>query len=85
VRRGAYKVNLREKDRLEHLGKYGRIILKGSSRNRMGCGMDWIDLAQDRDSYGAVVKVVMKLWVPQNSSNFLTSCYLLKKNSSPWS
>jgi len=44
-RRGAYRVNLREKDRFEHLGICGRIILKGSSRIRMGCDMDWIDLA----------------------------------------
>jgi hypothetical protein len=61
--RDACRVNLREKDHLEHLGIYGRIILKGSSRNRVACGMDWIDLAQDRDRWGAVVKMVMKLQV----------------------
>jgi hypothetical protein len=26
-------------------------------------GMDWIDLAQDRDQWRAVVKTVMKFWV----------------------
>jgi hypothetical protein len=26
--------------------------------------MDWIDLAQDRDQWRAVVKMVMNLWVP---------------------
>jgi hypothetical protein len=26
--------------------------------------MDWIDMAQDRDRWRAVVNVVMNLWVP---------------------
>ena len=31
----------------------------------VGCkGVDWIDLAQDRDRCGALVNAVMKLWVP---------------------
>jgi hypothetical protein len=28
------------------------------------CGMDWIDLAQDRNQYRAVVNAVMNLRVP---------------------
>jgi hypothetical protein len=41
----------------------------------VGCrGMDWIDLAQDRDRWRALVTVVMNLGVPQNAKNFLTSC-----------
>jgi hypothetical protein len=36
-------------------------------------GMDWIDMAQDRDSWRAVVSAVMNLQVPQNMGNFLTS------------
>jgi hypothetical protein len=27
-------------------------------------GMDWIDLAQDRDHWRTLVKTVMNLWVP---------------------
>ena len=36
-------------------------------------GMDWIDLAQDRDRWQALVNVVRYLWVPQNAGNFLIS------------
>ena len=38
-----------------------------------GWGVDWIDVAQDRDSWLALKSVLMKLQVPQNVENFLTS------------
>ena len=39
-----------------------------------GCGsMDWIDLAQDRDRWRALVSTVMNLRVPENAGNFFTS------------
>ena len=40
----------------------------------VGCeGMDWIDLAQDKDRWRALVNVVMNLRVPYSAGNFLTS------------
>jgi hypothetical protein len=41
----------------------------------IGCdGMDWIDLAQDRYQWMALVNTVMNLRVPQNAGKFLNSC-----------
>ena len=36
-------------------------------------GMDWIDLAQNRDRWRAIVNAEMNFQVPYNAKNFLTS------------
>jgi hypothetical protein len=44
-------------------GVDGRIILRWILKKWYG-GMDWIELAQDRDRWRAVVNAVMNLWFP---------------------
>jgi hypothetical protein len=39
----------------------------------VGWGMNWIDLAQERDRWPDVVNAVMNLQFPENAGNFLTS------------
>jgi hypothetical protein len=41
---------------------------------KVGCqDMDWIDVAQDRDSWRSFVNEVMNLQVSYNEGNFLAS------------
>jgi hypothetical protein len=54
---------LRERDCLKDPGMDGRIILKWIFEKWDG-GTGWIDLAEDRDSWRAVVNAVMNLQVP---------------------
>jgi hypothetical protein len=55
--------NLKKRDHLEYPGVDGRIILRWIFRKWVEGGMNWIDLAQDRDKWRALVKAVMKFRV----------------------
>jgi hypothetical protein len=66
-RRGAYRVLVEKSEGRRTIGNprlHGRIILKWIFEKWVGGRMGWIDPAQDRDRWRALVNVVMKLRVP---------------------
>jgi hypothetical protein len=63
VHTGFWWRDLREGDHLEDPGVDGRVILKWIFQKWDG-GVDWIDMAQDRDWWRALVKAVMNFRVP---------------------
>jgi len=64
VQTGFQLGDLRKRKHLENLGVNWRIILKCIFSKGDEEGMDWIDLAQERDRWRALVNAVMKFWVP---------------------
>jgi hypothetical protein len=66
-RRGAYRVLVGKPEGTRSLGrpKYRWEDNTEMDLQEVGCGgMDWIDLAQDRDKWRELVNAVMNLWVP---------------------
>jgi hypothetical protein len=55
--------NLRERDRWIDPGADGKIILRWIFRKWDG-GVNWIELAHDRDRWQALLTVVMNLRIP---------------------
>jgi len=75
--RGVYRVLVGKPEGKRPLGRPRRRWVDNVRMDlqEMGCGyMDWIGLAQDRDSWRTLVSAVMNLRVPLNAGNFLTSC-----------
>jgi hypothetical protein len=48
--------------------------IKMDLRQRGWDGVDWIDMAQDRDQWRALVNTVLNLRVPLNAGKFLSGC-----------
>ena len=73
-RRGVYRVLVGKPEGRSPIGRperrYGNNIRMDIQE--VGCGgMDWIEVAQDRDRCRALVTAVMNVRVPYNAENFL--------------
>ena len=72
-RRGVYRVLVGKPDGKRPLGRRRRRCEDNikTDLQEVGCrGVDWIELAQDKERWRTLVNPVMNLWVPQN---FLTN------------
>jgi hypothetical protein len=74
--RSAYKILVRKPEVKRPLGRPRRTWennIRMDLREIRWGGMEWIDLAQDRGQWRALVNMVMKLWVPQK---ILRNCWV---------
>jgi hypothetical protein len=67
VKRNAYKILVGKPEGKRPLGRPRRRWVDNINmhlREIRWCGMDWIDLVQDRDQWGDLVNTIMNLRVP---------------------
>jgi hypothetical protein len=74
-KRGAYRILVGRPEGRRPLGRPRRRWEDNIKMDLedVGWGMDWIELAQDRYRWRALVNAVMNFRVPYNAGNFLTS------------
>jgi hypothetical protein len=73
----AYRIVVGKPDGRRPLGRARRKWvdnIKLDFRNTVWGGMDWIDLAQNRDQWRTLVDTVMNLRVPKIAGKFLNHC-----------
>jgi hypothetical protein len=76
-KRNAYRILVGNPERKRPLGRPRRRWvdnIKMDLREIGWDGMDWIDLAQDRDQWRALVNAVVNLRLPQNVGKFFSVC-----------
>jgi hypothetical protein len=74
--RGLYRVLVEKPEVKRPLGRPSRRWednIKMDHQDAEWGGKDWINLAQDRDRWRALLNAVMNHWVPKNVGDFLTS------------
>ena len=73
--RGAYRVLMGKPEGRRPLGRprhRWEDNIKMDIQEVIFVGMDWIELAQDRDRWRALVNALLNARFPQNAGNFLT-------------
>jgi hypothetical protein len=72
-----YRISVRKSEGKRPLGRQRR---RGVDNIKMNLreigwgGMNWINLAQDRNQWRALVNTIMNLRVPLNAGKFMSSC-----------
>jgi hypothetical protein len=82
-KRNAYRILVANPEGKRPLGRSGRRwvdYITIDLRETGWDGMDWIDMAQDRDQWRVLVNAVMKCW---EVLEWLHNWQLLKKGSAP--
>jgi hypothetical protein len=76
-KRNAYRILVGKPEGKRPLGRPRRRWVDNIKMDLRGIGwdgMDWIDLAQDKDRWRVLMKAVMNFRVPQNAGRFLSGC-----------